>query len=186
MKTDLELLEQAQPARRRPLASRLTSRLSTDHRARTHAMTFATLTPLARAAVPESSRTLHRTGAVGGARARRLPLVGRAAARQRRCASPTSRAAPTCAALLYNHEEKTERYNMPDTLKAQHTAFLTHGHVCYSDMGRVLCSITEDSAAGTTPSAACADDAAWSSASTAASASRSTATPCTATAGTAC
>ncbi len=33
---------------------------------------------------------------------------------------------------------------MADTLKAQHTAFLTHGHVCYSDMGRVLCSITAD------------------------------------------
>ncbi|WP_342621085.1 urea amidolyase associated protein UAAP1 [Rhodoferax sp. GW822-FHT02A01] len=46
--------------------------------------------------------------------------------------------------LLYNAEEKTERYNMPDTLKAQHTAYLTAGHVCYSDMGRVLCSIAAD------------------------------------------
>lgn len=46
--------------------------------------------------------------------------------------------------LLFNQEEKGERYNMPDTLKAQHTAFLTHGHVCYSDMGRVLCSIAAD------------------------------------------
>lgn len=49
------------------------------------------------------------------------------------------------AALFYNSEEKLERYNMPDTLKAQHTAFLTAGHVCYSDMGRVLCSIIDDS-----------------------------------------
>ena len=32
------------------------------------------------------------------------------------------------SALFYNFEEKTERYNMPDTLKAQHTAFLTRGH----------------------------------------------------------
>jgi hypothetical protein len=48
------------------------------------------------------------------------------------------------AALFYNREEKLERYNMPDTLKAQHTAFLTAGHVCYSDMGRILCSIVED------------------------------------------
>lgn len=48
------------------------------------------------------------------------------------------------AALFYNAEEKLERYNMPDTLKAQHTAFLTAGHVCYSDMGRILCSITAD------------------------------------------
>ena len=49
------------------------------------------------------------------------------------------------AALFYNTEDKLERYNMPDTLKAQHTAFLTAGNVCYSDMGRVMCSIVEDS-----------------------------------------
>jgi len=48
------------------------------------------------------------------------------------------------AALFYNFEERLERYNMADTLKAQHTAFLTKGCVCYSDMGRILCSITED------------------------------------------
>lgn len=49
------------------------------------------------------------------------------------------------SALLYNFECLGERYNMPDTLKAQHIAFLTAGCVCYSDMGRVLCSITADS-----------------------------------------
>lgn len=48
------------------------------------------------------------------------------------------------SALFYNAEEKLERYNMADTLKAQHTAYLTRGHVCYSDMGRVLCSLIED------------------------------------------
>jgi uncharacterized protein len=48
------------------------------------------------------------------------------------------------AAVFYNQEDKLERYNMPDTLKAQHTAFLTAGHVCHSDMGRILCSITTD------------------------------------------
>ena len=48
------------------------------------------------------------------------------------------------AALFYNADEKLERYNMADTLKAQHTAYLTAGFVCYSDMGRVLCSITAD------------------------------------------
>ena len=48
------------------------------------------------------------------------------------------------AALFYHYEEKLERYNMADTLKAQHTAFLTKGNVCYSDMGRVFCSIVED------------------------------------------
>lgn len=47
--------------------------------------------------------------------------------------------------LFYNKEEKLERYNMADTLKAQHTAHLTKGFVCYSDMGRVLASVIEDS-----------------------------------------
>jgi len=49
------------------------------------------------------------------------------------------------AALFYNAEEPSERYNMPDTLKAQHIARLTAGFALYSDMGRVLCSLTEDS-----------------------------------------
>lgn len=48
------------------------------------------------------------------------------------------------AVLLFNKDQLTERYNMPDTLKAQHTAFLTRGNACYSDMGRILCSIPED------------------------------------------
>jgi uncharacterized protein len=46
--------------------------------------------------------------------------------------------------LFYNMEEKLERYSMPDSLKAQHTAFLTTGNVCYSDMGRVMCSFIHD------------------------------------------
>jgi urea carboxylase-associated protein 2 len=49
------------------------------------------------------------------------------------------------AALFYNARDFLERYNMPDTLKAQHTAFLTTGRALYSDMGRVLCSIVADS-----------------------------------------
>src|SRR6059058_1652581 len=48
-------------------------------------------------------------------------------------------------ALFYNWECPVERYNMPDTLKAQHIAHLTKGFVLYSDMGRVLCSVTDDS-----------------------------------------
>ena len=47
-------------------------------------------------------------------------------------------------ALFFNAELPSERYNMPDTLKAQHTAHLTRGFVLYSDMGRILCSITAD------------------------------------------
>jgi urea carboxylase-associated protein 2 len=46
--------------------------------------------------------------------------------------------------LLYNRDLLIERYNMADTLKAQHTAFLTQGRVLFSDMGRILCSITAD------------------------------------------
>lgn len=49
------------------------------------------------------------------------------------------------SALFYNAEDKLERYNLSDTLKAQHTAFLTTGNVIYSDMGRVLASIIDDS-----------------------------------------
>lgn len=49
------------------------------------------------------------------------------------------------SALFFNAEQPLERYNMPDTLKSQHTGFLTAGYVCQSDMGRVLCSITVDS-----------------------------------------
>jgi urea carboxylase-associated protein 2 len=52
----------------------------------------------------------------------------------------------TPAALFYNASQPLERYNFADTLKAQHTAMLTRGHVLYSDMGRVLCSIIEDTA----------------------------------------
>lgn len=47
--------------------------------------------------------------------------------------------------LLYNLIDRSERYNMPDTLKAQYTAHLTRGNVLMSDNGRVLASIVEDS-----------------------------------------
>lgn len=49
------------------------------------------------------------------------------------------------AALFYSRDQPLERYNMADTLKAQHTAMLTTGCVGYSDMGRVLFGITADS-----------------------------------------
>jgi len=47
--------------------------------------------------------------------------------------------------LFYNPAEKLERYNAPDTLKCQHTFKLTKGHCLYSDMGRIFCSIVDDS-----------------------------------------
>ena len=47
--------------------------------------------------------------------------------------------------LFYNPDNLLERYNAPDTLKCQHTFKLTKGNCLYSDMGRIFCSIVEDS-----------------------------------------
>jgi uncharacterized protein len=47
--------------------------------------------------------------------------------------------------LFYNPQNPLERYNAPDTLKCQHTFKLTKGHCLYSDMGRIFCSIIDDS-----------------------------------------
>ena len=49
------------------------------------------------------------------------------------------------AMLFYNPANPLERYNAPDTLKCQHTFRLGRGHCLYSDMGRIFCSIVEDS-----------------------------------------
>lgn len=46
--------------------------------------------------------------------------------------------------MLLNAAEKSERLNLPDSLKGQHTARLTAGHCLYSDMGRVLAAISAD------------------------------------------
>ena len=110
----------------------------------TQITTFDTLPPLARAAVPAHSTAyapellLWEDTLPGGAswsgRLRRgttlrvTDLLGRA----------------NVSLLLYHWDERSERYNMPDTLKAQHTAYLTRGHVLFSDMGRVLASLPAD------------------------------------------
>ena len=47
--------------------------------------------------------------------------------------------------LMYNLRDTSERYNMPDTLKAQYTSHLTKGNVLMSDNGRVFASIVQDS-----------------------------------------
>ena len=49
------------------------------------------------------------------------------------------------SALLYRAGDPLERYCMPDTLKAQHVSRITSGVALYSDMGRVLASVTHDS-----------------------------------------
>ncbi len=105
---------------------------------------FDDLTPLARAAVPAASTrfapesvlwedTLVGGGAWSGVLKRGVTLR-----------FTDIEGCANVAALMFAHPQHTERYCMPDTLKAQHTAYLTRGHVCFSDMGKVLCSIPED------------------------------------------
>lgn len=52
------------------------------------------------------------------------------------------------AMVFYNPHNLLERYNAPDTLKCQHTFHLTQGHCLYSDMGRIMASITLDTCGG--------------------------------------
>ena len=63
------------------------------------------------------------------------------------------------AALFYSREQPLERYNMADTLKAQHTAMLTTGCVAYTDMGRILFGITADRCGWHDPLCGLTDDA---------------------------
>ncbi len=49
------------------------------------------------------------------------------------------------AALFYNADNYTERYNMGDTLKIQHISYLFERACIYSDMGRILMSVTGSS-----------------------------------------
>ena len=52
-----------------------------------------------------------------------------------------------CASLMiFNAEMPTERLNVADTVKVQWNAYLTTGKLLLSDMGRVLMSITDDTA----------------------------------------
>jgi urea carboxylase-associated protein 2 len=46
--------------------------------------------------------------------------------------------------VLYAAHDTLERYNMPDSLKAQHTAHYRAGHVLMSQNGRSLASFTQD------------------------------------------
>jgi uncharacterized protein len=47
--------------------------------------------------------------------------------------------------LCYNADDPSERYNAADTMKYAGTIFLTTGHGIYSDMGRRLFTIVQDS-----------------------------------------
>ena len=61
------------------------------------------------------------------------------------------------AALMYNFELPCERLNLPDTLKCQHIARITKGHCLYTDMGRILVSVTEDTCGWHDPLAGCSN-----------------------------
>ena len=58
---------------------------------------------------------------------------------------------------MLNADNLSERLNLPDSLKAQHIARLTTGAVLYSDMARILCSITEDTLGWHDPLGGCSD-----------------------------
>ena len=49
------------------------------------------------------------------------------------------------SALFWRADDPTERYNAADSIKIQWTARLRKGRVLFSDMGRVMASIIEDS-----------------------------------------
>lgn len=63
-------------------------------------------------------------------------------------------------AVFYNAECPVERLNLPDTLKAQHIARITEGFVLYSDMGRILMSVTSDTVGWHDALAGCLNEAA--------------------------
>ena len=52
------------------------------------------------------------------------------------------------SAMFYNADNTAERFNSADTVKLQHNAYFCKGRVLYSELGRVLLSITEDTTEG--------------------------------------
>jgi uncharacterized protein len=59
--------------------------------------------------------------------------------------------------LCYNADSTIERYNAADTAKIQFNAFLKKGKLIFSDMGRVLFSITEDTCSNHDTLAGCSN-----------------------------
>jgi len=66
-------------------------------------------------------------------------------ARHRRVRLTALDARANVSALAYRADQPLDRLNVPDTLKALHTAKITRGHVLMSDMGHALLSVVEDS-----------------------------------------
>jgi uncharacterized protein len=110
-------------------------------------LTFDDLPALAKSSVPEHSTVydpalslwketvpggLHWSGLIRRGNTLRMTALGDTA---------------NVSALFYNFDDRVERYNMPDSLKQQGTSHIREGLVCYSDMGRVLCSVTKSTCA---------------------------------------
>ena len=55
------------------------------------------------------------------------------------------KAPATIAMIAWSRDDTSERINFPDTVKVQWTSALRKGRVIFSDMGRVMFSIIEDS-----------------------------------------
>ncbi|MCQ9157002.1 urea amidolyase associated protein UAAP1 [Acidomonas methanolica] len=87
---------------------------------------------------PALTPTLHRETIPGGGH---RSLILRAGQRLR---LTDTEGGANLALMALNASQMSERLNLPDSLKAQHTAYVTSGHCLYSDMGRVLLAITED------------------------------------------
>ncbi len=93
--------------------------------------------PVPPAQVP-ADRLLHEEVIPGGA-------AWSGTVRQHTTLRLTARGAGANVSLLcFNRHDLLDRYNMPDTLKGQHTAKLTTGFILVSDMGRAMLSITGD------------------------------------------
>jgi uncharacterized protein len=54
----------------------------------------------------------------------------------------------TVALVAWSAADPSERLNLPDTVKVQWNTLIQKGRVLFSDMGRVLLSVTEDSTGG--------------------------------------
>lgn len=56
--------------------------------------------------------------------------------------------ASSVALVAWNARDPSERLNLPDTVKVQWDTRIQKGRVLFSDMGRVMLSVTEDSSGG--------------------------------------
>ena len=71
----------------------------------------------------------------------------------------TLEAGSNVGAIFLNADNLSEKLNLPDTLKAQHIGRLLKGSVLFSDMARILCSITDETAGWHDPLGGCSDAA---------------------------